>query len=95
MKHCGIGAEEIATKALRAKHTAMRELSTRQPHRIQRQGRAADRAHINANRARDNVDVAQAPPIDASEDLSELASDDSESRSKIEALTGVGNEQEQ
>jgi hypothetical protein len=28
-------------------------------------------------------------------DLSELASDDSESRSKIEALTGVGNEQEQ
>jgi hypothetical protein len=32
--------------------------------------------------------------IEASEDLSELASDDSESRSKIEAMTGVGNEQE-
>jgi hypothetical protein len=34
------------------------------------------------------------PSIEASEDLSELASDDSESRSKIEAMTGVGNEQE-
>jgi hypothetical protein len=34
------------------------------------------------------------PSIEASEGLSELASDDSESRSKIEAMTGVGNEQE-
>jgi hypothetical protein len=44
---------------------------------------------------RDNVDIAQAPPIEASEDLSEPASEDSESRSKIEAPTGVRNEQEQ
>jgi hypothetical protein len=34
------------------------------------------------------------PSIEAGEDLSGLASDDSESRSKIEAMTGVGNEQE-
>jgi hypothetical protein len=61
----------------------------------QRQRRASDRSRINANRARDNVDTAQASPIEACEDLSDLAIDDSESRSKIEAPTGVGNEQEQ
>jgi hypothetical protein len=61
----------------------------------QRQRRASDRSRINANWALDNVDVAQAPPIEAGEDLSELASDDSESRSKIEAMTGVGNKREQ
>ncbi len=37
MKHSGIGAEEIATKALRAKHAAMREVSTRLPYRILKQ----------------------------------------------------------
>jgi hypothetical protein len=50
---------------------------------------------VNVNWALDNVDVAQAPPIEAGEGLSKLASGDSESRSKIQAPTGVGNEQEQ
>jgi hypothetical protein len=61
----------------------------------QRQHRASDPSRINANRARDNVDTAQASPIEAGEDLSDLAGEDSESRSKIEAPTGVGNEEEQ
>jgi len=35
------------------------------------------------------------PPIKAGEDVSELPSDDSESRSKIDVMTGFGNDQEQ
>ncbi len=57
--------------------------------------RNADRAHINANRATDSVNVAQAQPIKAGEDLGEPVSHDSESRSKMEAMIGVGNEQAQ
>ena len=45
--------------------------------------------------AQDNVDVAQVPPIEAGEDLNELVSDGSESRTRIEAIIGVGNEQMQ
>jgi len=48
-----------------------------------------DRTRLNANWARDNVDVSQAPPIRAGEDVSEPPSDDSESRSKLDAMTGV------
>jgi hypothetical protein len=64
MKHRGIGAEEIATKALRAKRTTTRELSTCLPHRIleqnfsiaremlnERQCRTGDQARISVNRA--------------------------------------------
>jgi hypothetical protein len=51
----------------------------------------ADRARINASRTRDNLDVAQASPVEAGEDLSGLVSDDSESRLKIEAMIGIGN----
>jgi hypothetical protein len=40
-------------------------------------------------------DVAQAPTIKAGEDVNELPSDDSKSRPKIEAVTGVGTDQEQ
>jgi len=107
MKHRGIGAEEIATKALRAKRTAMREFSTCLPPRIleqnfsiaremldERQCRTGDRARISVNRGGGKCRRLSNRSIEASEDLSELASDDSESRSKIEAMTGVGNEQE-
>jgi hypothetical protein len=85
----------------------MRELSTRLPHRIlaqnfstaretlhQRQCRTRDRARISVNRGCGTCRRLSNRSIEASEDLSELASDDSESRSKIEAMTGVGNEQE-
>jgi hypothetical protein len=56
---------------------------------------ASDLARISVKRTEDNVDVHSRPPFRAREDLSDLASDDSESRSKIEAPTGVGNEREQ
>jgi hypothetical protein len=72
MKDRGIGAEEIATKALRAKRTAMREFSTRLPHRIleqnfstaretlhHRQCRTGDRARISVNPAGGNADVSR------------------------------------
>src|ERR1700729_1938562 len=35
----------------------------------QRQCRASDRTRVRPDRARDNVDVTQAPPIEAGEDL--------------------------
>jgi hypothetical protein len=72
MEHRGIGAEEIATKALRAKRTAMREFSTCLPHRILeqnfsiasemlngRQCRTGDQARISANPAGGNADLSR------------------------------------
>jgi 16S rRNA U1498 N3-methylase RsmE len=55
---------------------------------------SGDRARISVNAAGGQCRRLSNPSIEASEDLSELASDDSESRSKIEATTGVGNNQE-
>jgi hypothetical protein len=84
----------------------MREFSTRLPQRIleqnfsiaremlnERRCGAGDRARISVNRARGSADVSRTRRSRPA-NLSELASDDSESRSKIEAMTGVGNEQE-
>src|SRR5271169_968775 len=66
----------------------MHETSTRLLHRIfeqnfsiagemldQWQCRASDRARVRADRARDNVDIAQTPAIEAGKDLSRAGSE--------------------
>src|SRR6202453_5424873 len=78
----GPGANRLIDQNALSQAHAMRKPSTRVPHRIleqnfsiasemfnQGQRRASDRTRIRADRARDNVDLAQAATIEAGEDL--------------------------
>src|ERR1700683_2134985 len=78
----GPGAKRLIDQHAVSQAHAMRKSSTRLPPRILEQNfsiaskwfnqwkcRASDRPRARADRARDNVDVTQAPPIEAGEDL--------------------------